>query len=153
MNHPDTGRAQLGRRDAGRDRAAASFHGIILVVSMGIILLSFILKTNDSNLVFLPCVATPLPESCFTKLYWGMDCPGCGMTRAMIRISHGEFRSAVALNQASPIVYLFFLLQIPWHALQLLRIRNGIGAVDSWWTIVPVIMVIVTLVTCWFRRM
>jgi len=93
-----------------------------------------------------------LPESCVTKMYLGFDCPGCGMSRAFIRISEGQFSKALQLNRASFVVYLFIAVQIPWHAMQLLRFGNGVGVVDSWWTIVPALAVIVTLVVCWIWR-
>ena len=132
--------------------AGTSFHGIMLTGSVIIMLLSFLMKTNDSNQVFVPGVPVAMPESCVTKMYWGFDCPGCGMTRAFIRISKGQFSKARQLNGASFVVYLFFAIQIPWHAMQLLRIGKGIGPVDSWLTIVPALGVIVTLVVCWIWR-
>lgn len=140
------------RRDWGAVAALTSFHGIMLTGSVIIILLSFLMKADDSNQVFLPGASVAMPESCLSKMYWGIDCPGCGMTRAFIRISAGQFTKARQLNSASFIVYLFVAIQIPWHAMQLSRIRQGVGVVDSWWTIVPALAVIVTLVVCWIWR-
>jgi len=110
------------------------------------------MKTNDSNQVFAPGVSAAIPEMCLTKLYSGMDCPGCGMTRAFIRISSGHFAKAWQLNRASFVVYLFIAIQIPWHVMQLFRIGKGVGPVDSWLTILPALGVIVTLVVCWIWR-
>ena len=107
------------------------------------------MRTDDFNSVYLPGSSWPLPESCLTKQFIGMDCPGCGMTRAFIRIGHGQFAQAAQLNAASFIVYAFFVIQIPWHAMQLLRIRNGVGPLDRWWTVVPALIVIATMVGCW----
>jgi len=132
--------------------AITSFHGLMLTGSAIIMLLSFLMTTNDANQVFLPGVSVAMPESCATKMYLGMDCPGCGMTRAFIRISSGEFAKARQLNSASFVVYLFFAVQIPWHLMQLLRIRRGIGVIDSWWTILPALGVITTLIVCWVWR-
>ncbi len=140
------------RGDWGMMALATSFHGIMLTGSAIVILLSFLMKANDSNQVFLPGVSVAMPESCLTKMYLGANCPGCGMTRAFIRISGGQFAKARRLNSASFVVYLFVAIQIPWHAMQLFRIRKGIGPVDSWWTIVPGLAVIVALVVSWFWR-
>lgn len=141
-----------GSEGWGAIAALTSFHGIMLTGSVIIILLSFLMKADDSNQVFLPGVSIAMPESCLSKMYGGIDCPGCGMTRAFIRISAGQFAKARQLNSASFVVYLFVAIQIPWHAMQLLRIRQGVGVVDSWWTIVPALAVIVTLVVCWIWR-
>lgn len=141
-----------GRSDWGAVAAITSFHGIMLTGSVIIILLSFLMKADDSNQVFLPGASAAMPELCLSKMYFGIDCPGCGMTRAFIRISAGQFGIARQLNSASFVVYSFIAIQIPWHAMQLLRIRNGVGVIDSWWTIVPALAVIVTLVVCWIWR-
>jgi hypothetical protein len=39
-----------------------------------------------------------LPAICLWKNIFGVDCPGCGMTRAACALTHGEFRLAFALN-------------------------------------------------------
>ncbi len=132
--------------------AVTSFHGIILTGALIIMLLSFFLRVNDSNQVLVPGISRPIPESCLTKMYWGIDCPGCGMSRAFICISAGQFGTAQQFNSASFVVYLFIALQIPWHSMQLLRIRSGVGPVDAWWTIVPALVVIAILVVCWIWR-
>ena len=144
--------AQSARGDWGVMAATTSFHGIILTGSVVIMLLSFLLKVNDSNQVLVPGVSTPMPDSCLTKMYWGIDCPGCGMSRAFICISAGHFGKARQLNRGSFLIYLFIAIQIPWHAMQLLRVGWGIGAIDTWWTIVPALAVIVILVVSWIWR-
>lgn len=47
----------------------------------------------------------PLPL-CAVKALTGLDCPGCGMTRAFVLIGHGRFAEAFALHPASPIAFL-----------------------------------------------
>ncbi len=141
-----------GRSGGGVMLAMTSFHGIILAGSVIIMLLSFLLKVTDSNQVMLPSTSLLMPESCLTKMYWGVDCPGCGMSRAFICISSGQFERARQFNSASFVVYLFIAIQIPWHAMQLLRIRSGVGPIDTWWTIVPALAVIAILIVCWIWR-
>ncbi len=136
----------------GMIAAVTSFHGIMLTGSGLIILLSFLMKTDDFQQVFVPGIAVAMPESCLSKMYFGVDCPGCGMTRAFIRISRGQFVKALQLNLASPAVYLFFAIQVPWHTMQLWRIGKGIGPIDSWWTIAPALLVVVTLIVGWFWK-
>lgn len=43
---------------------------------------------------------SPVPL-CVVKGLTGLDCPGCGMTRAFILIGHGRFADAVATHPAS----------------------------------------------------
>ena len=148
----DPNEAKKSVGDWSASAAITSFHGIMLVGALIVMLLSFLMTTNEFNQVFLPGIAMAMPESCVTKMYLGFDCPGCGMTRAFIKISDGRFVEAWQLNSASFVVYLFFAIQIPWHGMQLTRIAKGKAVVDSWLTILPALAVIVTLVVCWIWR-
>ncbi len=48
---------------------------------------------------------SPVPL-CLFKGLTGLDCPGCGMTRAFFFISRGHFADAAAMNPASIPAYL-----------------------------------------------
>jgi len=56
--------------------------------------------------------ASDLPQStlCLLKNIAGLDCPGCGLTRAFLLIPNGFLREAFELNWGSLGVYLFFIL-------------------------------------------
>jgi hypothetical protein len=43
---------------------------------------------------------SPVPL-CIVKGLTGLDCPGCGMTRAFLFIGHGRFADATAMHPAS----------------------------------------------------
>ena len=43
---------------------------------------------------------SPVPL-CMFKGLTGLDCPGCGMTRAFLFIGHGRFADAAAMHPAS----------------------------------------------------
>ena len=47
---------------------------------------------------------------CLITLVTGHHCPGCGLTRALTLLWLGDWRSAVALNPISPIVFLLLTL-------------------------------------------
>ena len=44
-----------------------------------------------------PTLSTPVPL-CAVKALTGVDCPGCGMTRAFLLIGHGRVAEARALH-------------------------------------------------------
>ncbi|MBI2340614.1 MAG: DUF2752 domain-containing protein [Deltaproteobacteria bacterium] len=46
---------------------------------------------------------------CGFKLIFGIDCPGCGLTRSFLSIARGHLLEAVHYNAAGPLVYLFLL--------------------------------------------
>ena len=40
----------------------------------------------------------------------GLECPGCGMTRAAADIIHMDFEGALKANAFAPVIFIFFLL-------------------------------------------
>jgi hypothetical protein len=99
-------------------------HLIFLSFASLIILLSVLMSTDGKQAVFLPGFSSPLPDTCSSRRMLGVDCPGCGLTRAFICISHGQLSKAWKFNHASFIIYLFVAIQLPWHAIQIWRIQK-----------------------------
>ena len=82
-----------------------------------------VMSSRGETGVFLPGFNIPMPPTCASRQLFNIECPGCGMTRAFISISHGQFARAWHFNPASFLVYLFVAAQIPWHAIQIWRLR------------------------------
>ena len=64
---------------------------LLLLAPTAVLAAAFMLPTGWES---------PLPL-CLFKGLTGFDCPGCGMTRAFIFISHGRFADAVSMHPAS----------------------------------------------------
>ena len=71
--------------------AVTSSRRLLLLVPAAVLAAAFLLPAGWESSV-------PL---CLVKALTGFDCPGCGMTRAFIFISHGRFADAVAMHPAS----------------------------------------------------
>ena len=91
------------------------------------------MRTDGETRVYLPGTELPLPDVCSSKRVLGVDCPGCGLTRGFISISHGQFLRAWHFNPASFIVYVLVVGQVPWQIYQLSRIHRGQFPVTSNW--------------------
>ena len=128
------------------------FRIVVLSASSFAILMSFALTVGPDEKVYFPLFEQPLRETCSSRILFGMDCPGCGMSRAFISISDGSIKRALQFNSASLIVYLFVAAQIPWHAFQIYRTFQPRGPIDTWWTLVPPIGVIAWMLVCYFNR-
>ncbi|MEL7497394.1 MAG: DUF2752 domain-containing protein [Planctomycetota bacterium] len=125
-------------------RQHLTVHVTFLVMAVVVITMSFLMRSEGPNNVFLPGSIVPMPESCYSKRLMGIDCPGCGLTRAFISISHGEFSRAWRFNSASFIVYLFCLVQIPWNTMQIYLLWTRKRALElNYVFYAPILMVIV----------
>jgi hypothetical protein len=60
----------------------------------------------------LPALVRAVPACMLHKLT-GLHCPGCGGTRCVVRLSHGDLAGAMAMN---PLVVLYLLGLVAWLA-------------------------------------
>ncbi|MGM9802166.1 MAG: DUF2752 domain-containing protein [Candidatus Limisoma sp.] len=69
---------------------------------------------------------------CPSKLIFHIPCPGCGITRALILLCHGQFVSAIALN---PNILIVIPALIAYPILLFVRIKYSldyISKINSW---------------------
>ncbi|MFQ3648945.1 MAG: DUF2752 domain-containing protein [Gemmataceae bacterium] len=79
--------------------------------------------------------AAELPPLCGSQIFFGISCPGCGLTRSWVSLAHGEVSRSLDHHRLGWLLMLLALLQIPYrlHALYtgkpLLpdRLATGIG--------------------------
>ncbi|MEZ6058575.1 MAG: DUF2752 domain-containing protein [Planctomycetaceae bacterium] len=57
-----------------------------------------------------------LPESCASKVFWGIECPGCGLTRGFIWLTRGQPWTAWSVNQMSWFLAVAVVAQFPYRA-------------------------------------
>lgn len=81
--------------------------------SVLILLLASILSIGPARRIYLPGVSLPLPETCMLHARFGLDCPGCGLTRSFIHFAHGRLVEGMSLNPAGIAIFLFVAAQVP----------------------------------------
>lgn len=91
----------------------------IVIACVAVVVLAcglYVLYTNDPSVV-------PIYPRCPSKLLTGYDCPGCGTTRCLYALLHGQVAEAWAFNPfvffAIPLLLLIFLTRRlnPRHSL------------------------------------
>jgi hypothetical protein len=115
--------------------------------------MSCLMSNDGGSQVFLPGFETAIPSMCSTRVLTGIDCPGCGLTRAFISISHGRFLEAWQFNPASFAVYAFVAAQIPWHSIQLWRIARRRQPLESNLVYLAPIGLVVVLMANWLIKL
>lgn len=131
-------------------QAELLFRILVLLAATIAISMSFVMTVKDGQEVYIPFTIEPVPEVCGIRGILGVDCPGCGMSRAFISISNWEIDKALAYNSASLLVYVFVAVQIPWHAAQIFMTFYRAGPIDTWWTLLPPIGTIIWLLWCYW---
>ncbi len=95
-----------------------------LIAALAVIALALVLEIRGQRVV-LPILGIPLPESCWFKRLTGLGCPGCGLTRSVICLVHGNFLRAWDFNPGGYIFFLLMAAQLPYRIAQIWRIRRG----------------------------
>jgi hypothetical protein len=135
-------------------RAHQSYHRAVLLGAALVLLAAVGLERKDSDSLQLPGLRLRLPTLCWSRGFFGLDCPGCGLTRAFVCLGHGDFRAAWRHNPASLPMFAIVAAQIPWRLMQLARIARGAYPLrGSRWSTWIVLGMIVLLFSQWILRM
>ena len=111
-------------RAAAQD-VAPSVHWALMLTAAAVIALAMLLSVRGESQVALPLVGGPLPELCGWKRFFGVSCPGCGLTRCFISLAHGDLPAAWHFNPAGILLFAGVAFQVPYRAAQLWRLRRG----------------------------
>lgn len=127
-------------------------HVEMLVMSTVVVLGSLSLRAGaDGKVAPAGFSQFKLPETCGSRLWFGVDCPGCGLTRSFIALARGDLSASLAYNRVGWVVALAVLLQFPYRvfALREMRTRLVERAWMKWfgWAMIAV------LVGSWFGNM
>lgn len=122
-------------------------HGLFFWMAATVIGASFLMQSQGQESVFLPGAKSAMPELCVAKRIFRVPCPGCGLTRSFISISHGQFARAWNFNPVSFLLHPFIFAQIPWNAMQYWLIRKrGYGVSLPYVHFLPITIAVFMLV-------
>src|SRR5262245_20804460 len=70
-------------------------HREVLVVACAVCVLAFLLTEIPGGHVAIRGLPQfPLPETCALRMWLGLRCPGCGLTRSIIHLAEGDWPSS-----------------------------------------------------------
>lgn len=109
------------------ERALAVVIGVVVVV-----LAAFVLYQHGPCAVWFP--------GCLFHRWTGLECPGCGMTRATYAALHGRFGEALRFNPlgmiAVPALGVWMGIQLPaWLRGEEPAFRCRAGRRGAWWLV------------------
>jgi hypothetical protein len=108
-------------------------HWTMLGVSVAVIVLSFALQLNPSGRVrasWLPFDS--LPPLCGSRAIFGVNCPGCGLTRSFVALASGDASESFRLHRIGWLMALAVVLQVPYRVWGLYELRKGVISDRTW---------------------
>jgi hypothetical protein len=108
-------------------RVPQAYHRAILGISLAVLVAALALVDDGGGRLRLPFTAIALPAVCTFRRIFGMDCPGCGLTRAFVAMAHGRLADAWHYHPVGVLLFAGVLAQVPYRLWQLVRLSRGRG--------------------------
>ena len=148
---PVRGPAGFGILNDGR-LSRWRYHAAILSVSLAVLSVAALLNASEHRIT-----ATwlgDLPSLCLWQRLLGGPCPGCGLSRGLVALAHGDVGLAWRLNPGGLLVFSILVYQVPYRGLQLYRLWQGKSEwrLSRWTLAIAIWAVITVLLAQWIVR-
>ena len=120
MSHPNA--KPMSLRTTSNSKIRRQRHFEMLIISLIVLVLSWFLEVGEAGRVFLSGFPNwPVPQTCFSRDFLGVDCPGCGLTRSYIYLIHGDWNTAWSMHRLGWLLFIATLVQGPYRVIALQR--------------------------------
>jgi hypothetical protein len=97
-------------------------HYEMLAVASLVVVLSLILQVrSDDRVIVTGFPDYPLPHACLSYAWFGIRCPGCGLTRSLVHLAHGDWAASWHDHRVGWLMALAIFLQFPYRLIALWR--------------------------------
>jgi hypothetical protein len=129
-----------------RIRQYQAFHGAVLALCLVVLAVSFFLQIGASGRVALAgWPRLELPVTCGSRALFGVQCPGCGLTRSFIALAAGDVAGSLRYHRVGWLVALAVFLQVPYRLFTLIELRTRLvqrqWPVWCGWTLLAILVV------------
>jgi hypothetical protein len=94
----------------------------MLAVAIVTVVAAFLMQVRSDDRVAPRFFANlPLPPTCLSREWFGVKCPGCGLTRSFVDLAHGDWQASWVHHRLGWLLALTVLFQIPYRILSLRR--------------------------------
>jgi Protein of unknown function (DUF2752) len=97
-------------------------HREVLVIACVVWVLAFLLVEVPGGRVAVRGFSQfPLPETCTSRTWLGVKCPGCGLTRSIVHMAEGDWRASWHAHRLGFLMGVVIAFQVPYRLLSLRR--------------------------------
>jgi hypothetical protein len=94
----------------------------MLCLASLVVVLAFLLEVRpDGKVAFFFLPDYPAPGTCLSNEWFGINCPGCGLTRSIVFLAHGDWLASWRLHRIGWIMGLAIVAQFPYRIASLRR--------------------------------
>jgi hypothetical protein len=113
-------------REAVLARQLRERHVFMLWLAAFVIVAAFFLQFRQGGSLRLPWSDIALPPLCGSRILFGMECPGCGLTRSFVALAGGDLAGSLTFNRVGWILALAVVAQIPYRLYALRELRQQV---------------------------
>ena len=129
------------------------YHRLLLAFSLAVLCACFVLPApGPGGDVRLPFLEAPLPSLCMLKREYGIDCPGCGLTRCFLAMAHTRVAAAWHYHPVGVLLFGAVVAQIPYRLIQIRRLRRGQPELSHWTLRASLWLILVLFLAQWIMR-
>ncbi len=94
----------------------------MLLITCSVVVLSFLLQVRpDQHVGFSWLPGVSFPQTCLSRSLYDVKCPGCGLTRSLVHLAHGDWNASMTIHRLGWLVAIAVLLQFPYRIIMLSR--------------------------------
>jgi hypothetical protein len=95
-------------------------HRQVLAIACAVSVLAFALQElPDGRVAIRGFPSIPLPQTCGSRTWLGITCPGCGLTRSIIHLAEGDWKASWSSHRLGSLMAVVIALQIPYRLVAL----------------------------------
>jgi hypothetical protein len=130
------------------------YHRLCLALAVTVLAVCLVLPAPGANgNVRLLVISVEMPPLCTLKRLYGIDCPGCEMTRCFLAMAHLQVAAAWTFHPVGVVLFVAVVAQVPYRACQLRRLHKGRSELKHWTLQLPLWLLVAAILGQWALRM
>ena len=90
-------------------------HVAYIIILLIFLCLPFFIHLKQEGSDRLAVGGFTIPPTCMSHALFHTNCPGCGLTRSFVYLTHGQIMNSFKAHHLGPLIYLFFLLLLAYR--------------------------------------